>query len=62
MTPMTIPAIAPPERPDEDDPWPLPEELLGRLVRLPVMLAVSEPVELGAGGKEAVANPAGSGF
>jgi hypothetical protein len=35
---------------------------VGRPVRLPVTLAVSEPVVLGAGGSEAVLNPAGKGF
>ena len=59
MTPITIPAIAPPDRPLEDDP-PALAEVLGRPV--PVTLAVSEPVVLGAGGKEAVVNPAGKGF
>jgi len=62
MTPMTIPATAPPERPLENDSSPDSTEPVGRPVRLPVTLAVSEPVVLGAGGKEAVVNPAGSGF
>jgi len=59
---MTIPAIAPPERPLEDDSWPGTAGPVGRPVRLPVTLAVSEPVVLGAGGKEAVVNPAGRAF
>ena len=62
MTPMTIPAIAPPEIPLEDVASPDASEPVGRPVRLPVTLAVSEPVVLGAGGSEAVVNPAGSGF
>jgi hypothetical protein len=62
MTPMTIPAIAPPERPLEDDSSLEPAGPVGRPVRLPVTLAVSEPVVLGAGGSEAVLNPAGKGF
>lgn len=61
-TPITIPAIAPPDRPLEDDVSPAPAELVGRPVRLPVMLAVSEPEVVGAGGSEAGANPEGSGF
>jgi len=62
MIPMTIPAIAPPERPLDDGSSPDPAEPVGRPVRLPVTLAVSEPVVLGAGGKEAVVKPAGKGF
>jgi hypothetical protein len=56
---MTIPAMAPPDRPLEGDP-PAPAEVLG--LPEPVTLAVSEPVELGAGGNEAVVSPAGKGF
>jgi hypothetical protein len=61
MTPITIPAIAPPDNPLEGDPS-APDEPVGRPVRLPVILAVSDPVVVGAGGSDAVVTPAGRGF
>jgi hypothetical protein len=62
MTPITIPAIAPPDSPLEDDPASASDEPVGRPVRLPVILAVSDPVVVGAGGSDAVVTPAGRGF
>lgn len=60
---MTIPAIAPPDRLDEDDELvSAPDELVGRLdLELELAVMMLDPVELGAVGRESVVRPGGSG-
>lgn len=61
-TPITIPAIAPPDRLDEDDPVSAPDELVGRPDReLELAVTTLVPVDLGAAGRESVVRPGGSG-
>lgn len=58
-TPMTMPAMAPPDRLEDDDPDPEPAELVGEPERVLDAVATSVPVELGAAGSESVVNPEG---
>lgn len=61
-TPITIPAMAPPDKPDEDEPLEAPPELVGLLeLELPLAVATSEPVDVCAAGKESVVSPEGRG-
>lgn len=61
-TPTTIPAIAPPDRLDEDDSLEAPDELVGRPdFELELAVTTVEPVELGAAGSESVERPDGRG-
>ena len=59
---MTIPAMAPPDRLDEDDPLSAPEEFVGLPDReLELAVTTVEPVELGAAGRASVVRPDGKG-
>lgn len=59
---MTIPAIAPPDRLEEDDALFASEELVGDPDReLELAVTILEPVELGAAGRESVDKPGGRG-
>ena len=58
---MTIPAIAPPDKPDEDELDDAPDELVGLAELELLAVATSEPVDVGAAGSESVVRPDGNG-